>query len=415
MSKNNMSLDEQIRQLTEQVGNGNLEVVGALNELVMKKEQRNAILQQHDHEIYQGKDGRWRTKLRMPDGSIKTIRKSKLTDLEDALIETYGDIKNHHTLLTAYNEWIDEKERYKKRTPATISRYRTEAKRVFLPDNEICQKDMRDLTEGDLLRFIDMTVDRNQYTEKSSGLFWIILRGTLRYAKANRYLDISPMQFFSDMDTSDVGYVENAEKPDEAEVFSEAEATLMMNRLSSEDTLLSLGIQLMFLTGLRVGELSALRRDCVDIKEMVLHIRATETQYNDENGHRMVAVRNATKTKEGRRDVFLPDSARIVLKKLQSLNPFGEFVFQRPDGSRIRSKSFNDKCKRTCRALGIPERTTHKIRKTYASTLIDADVNSKIIQQQLGHKDFATTKKYYDRDRRNSDMKRSELNRAINL
>jgi len=217
------------------------------------------------------------------------------------------------------------------------------------------------------------------------------------------------------MDTSDMGYVETEEKTDEEEVLSEEEASLMMNTLASENTLLSLGIQLMFLTGLRVGELSALRRDCVDVKNMVLHIRATETQYNDEKGHRVVVVRNATKTKEGRRDVLLPDNARIVLKKIQSLNPFGEFIFQRPDGSRIRSKCFNDKCKRTCRALGIPERTTHKIRKTYASTLIDANVNSKIVQEQLGHKDFSTTKKYYDRNRRNNEVKRSELNRAINL
>ncbi len=79
----------------------------------------------------------------------------------------------------------------------------------------------------------------------------------------------------------------------------------------------------------------------------------------------------------------------------------------------MRSKSFNDALKQACKKVGIQKRTTHKARKTYASTLIDAGVNAKIIQKQMGHKDFQTTKKYYDRDRTGDDYKRAEINRAI--
>ncbi len=65
---------------------------------------------------------------------------------------------------------------------------------------------------------------------------------------------------------------------------------------------------------------------------------------------------------------------------------------------------------RICKQLNIHVRSTHKARKTYASAMIDAGVNPKIVQKQLGHKDFATTKKYYDFDRSNDAYKRAEIN-----
>ena len=51
-----------------------------------------------------------------------------------------------------------------------------------------------------------------------------------------------------------------------------------------------------------------------------------------------------------------------------------------------------------CATVGITDKTAgvHTLRRTYATALIDANLEEKSIQSWMGHKDFRTTKKYYD-------------------
>lgn len=116
---------------------------------------------------------------------------------------------------------------------------------------------------------------------------------------------------------------------------------------------------LIFLSGLRVGELSALKWTDVDSTGRILIIRRTEVQFNGENGHREVSVQDMTKTAAGYRKVFLPEEAIPILDRLRLLSSSDEFIFTRSIGEH----------------------------------------NAKFVQAQLGHKDFTTTKKYYDFDR----------------
>lgn len=169
----------------------------------------------------------------------------------------------------------------------------------------------------------------------------------------------------------------------------------------------------MFQTGLRVGELSTLKRQDIDLTKMTIMIRRTETAYSDPAGHRIIAVSDEAKTVAGTRVVYLPEKARQTIKKITSLNVFGEWLFQYKNGHRITGKSFRDQLYRACDAVGIPRRSTHKVRKTYASTLIDGDAPDKFVQRQLGHKDFTTTRRYYDRDRMTVQDKLDRLNQIV--
>ena len=73
---------------------------------------------------------------------------------------------------------------------------------------------------------------------------------------------------------------------------------------------------------------------------------------------------------------------------------FGEFLFVDKLG-RIRAKRFNTWLHRTCKKVKIPERSTHKIRKTYASILLSSKVDERLITLQMGHTDISTTKGIY--------------------
>ncbi len=70
---------------------------------------------------------------------------------------------------------------------------------------------------------------------------------------------------------------------------------------------------------------------------------------------------------------------------------------------------------RTCKKVGIPERSTHKIRKTYASILLSNRVDERLVTLQMGHTDIATTKGIYYFNRKTADESKQVLSGVINF
>ena len=81
---------------------------------------------------------------------------------------------------------------------------------------------------------------------------------------------------------------------------------------------------------------------------------------------------------------------------------------------RIRAKRFNTWLHRACKEVGIPERSTHKIRKTYASILLSCGVDEKLVTSQMGHTDIAVTRSIYYYNRDKDAEKKRVISEAIN-
>ena len=62
-----------------------------------------------------------------------------------------------------------------------------------------------------------------------------------------------------------------------------------------------------------------------------------------------------------------------------------------------------------CKQIGIEVKSSHKARKTFVSTLLDADININSVRQFVGHKDEKTTLNNYCYDR-SSDEERYKKN-----
>lgn len=55
---------------------------------------------------------------------------------------------------------------------------------------------------------------------------------------------------------------------------------------------------------------------------------------------------------------------------------------------RIPSRAVDSRIRKYCKHLSITQKSTHKVRMTYISTLIDAGLNINLIRQQVGHEDI---------------------------
>lgn len=79
----------------------------------------------------------------------------------------------------------------------------------------------------------------------------------------------------------------------------------------------------------------------------------------------------------------------------------------------IRSQAFTKRLNYICKKIGIPPRSLHKARKTYATRLINNGVSDAIVQTQLRHSDIATTRRFYYFDNSNVESKADIIEKAI--
>lgn len=135
-------------------------------------------------------------------------------------------------------------------------------------------------------------------------------------------------------------------------------------------------------TGLRVGELLALRWEDVDTVAGRIVVR--RTLWRKQEGP----------PKGGRsREVALSPEALAALKAHKHLR--GPYVFCTEDGGRLTHSMVKDVVPATCRRAGLAKRiTNHGMRHTFASHLVMRGVPLKAVQELLGHESIEMTLRY---------------------
>lgn len=394
------------------VENDNINLAGIRNEYEnMKREQ---YLNKHNHNVWQAKDGRWKTYLddeSNPRGYVLKVRTTRQA-IENLIVEYYKDKELDPFIDQVFTEWNNCRLLYGEISKQSYNRYSNDFKRFFPKDCLLRQKKFRQITENDLEQFIKMTIHEKKLTSKVYSGLRTIIRGVFKFGKSQGFTNISITTFFGDLELSRRAFARKAIDK-ESEVFNESEIEQVKAYLKKRGTIRDLGILLAFETGLRVGELSALKKEDIIKKRKCIHIQRTEITYKDpETKERICEVRDFPKTEAGDRYLIIPDQAILLLDEIVLLSKNSEYLFSE-NGKRIRSNAFNRRLTRVCDDLHIKHRSMHKIRKTYGTTLLDANVDESTVAEQMGHKDIATTKRFYYRSNKTDKTKYEQINRAL--
>lgn len=150
-------------------------------------------------------------------------------------------------------------------------------------------------------------------------------------------------------------------------------------------------VLLTLFTGMRIGETLALTHDNINLKENTLTIDKTLTR--DKNDK--VILGDKTKTKAGKRIIYLSSNAKEILQDILSSNitnfynllfyDYEKNTFITPNEINCYLKRLNSKYK-ICKDIH-----THMLRHTYATRCIEAGISAKVLQKNLGHKKIQTT------------------------
>lgn len=185
--------------------------------------------------------------------------------------------------------------------------------------------------------------------------------------------------------------------------FSEQENQAILGELNRiyDEKLITVDIYyypfylLMFWTGMRNGEVCALKWEDIDFNNRIIHICRTLSK--DIDGHYM--IKDSTKT-YNERYVYMHDEAYRILKFVKDNSKIfsnDEFVFvQYKDKSvYVTYDSIKSFIKRACENAGIGEISTHFLRHNFVSMLINKSVPVNIVRDLVGHKDVSMTLNVY--------------------
>lgn len=371
---------------------------------IVNAKKRREYLSAHSYKIYQGSDGRWFTRFpKREGGSIQKAFRSR-EELIDAITTFYEERDNSPTLEEIFKTVTAEKLFEGSITESTAARNLKDFERFY---TSFGSRKIDSIRAEDVEAFLKETKVAHDLDAKGYSKLTAVTRSIFRYAKRKKLVDFRIDDIISDMDWGRNAF--RKERDEESEVFNDDEVKRLVSFFKTNQNGKHLGLLLVFATGLRIGELAALKWE--DIGEDGITIRRTERSWSDEDRHFHCEVVDLPKTPAGRRIVPIPEQARWIIGRLRELNPNGEYVFMLR-GSRTRTVYFRKAMEKACDNAGVARKSPHKIRKTYASILLDNNIGDKAVTENMGHTDIRTTNEAYAR-RRRSIKKRAEVVSSI--
>lgn len=151
-------------------------------------------------------------------------------------------------------------------------------------------------------------------------------------------------------------------------------------------------------TGLRIGEILALKWSDYDEEKKTININKDIVEYKDSKTKKIVTRLQLTpKTSSSRRILTLNDSAIEVLNtiKERSFNPDNEYIVanRKKDGVKdyVAPSNFRNAFRRFCEFAKVEYKGVHALRHTFASLMFAQGVDIKYISTWLGHSSVQIT------------------------
>lgn len=173
----------------------------------------------------------------------------------------------------------------------------------------------------------------------------------------------------------------------ETRVLSKEEQALFVQNLLQDTDAYKFGILLALLTGMRIGEVCALRWENVSLEQKTVTVRATMQRLRNltpDSGQKTKLLITDPKSNHSARVIPLTDYAVGLCRHYWCDNP-GAFVLTGEENRCIEPRLMQYRLERITKQCGLEGVHFHTLRHTFATRCVEVDFEIKSLSEILGH------------------------------
>lgn len=349
--------------------------------------------------IYKRSDGRWEGRYKngyKADGKARysSVYGKSYSAVKEKLEMKRSEVRDESTRRCTFNfgeilnNWRDDiKNRVKE---STLANYEMKLNKHIFPRFAGVPYDK--ITAEDLNGFIDKKIDEKLSAKYVADIVLIVKSAAKfaqrRYGYANRIACVT---------------VPKAHIKPTPKMLNRDDLSRLKKELLSEPTSSNVGVLLAATTGIRIGELCALKWQDIDLEKSILTVRHTAQRIMTGSGTRLITT--SPKSAGSLREIPLPDFILPILKNLKANHTAyllsGNEKITEPRTMQYRFKSLLKKA-------GLTYVNFHSLRHAFATSCIELGIDVKTLSEILGHNSVKITLDRYvhsSSERKKSCMK----------
>lgn len=302
---------------------------------------------------------------------------------------------NNKTIREIAEAWKEYKRPYVKQS--TMAAY------VLILENHVLPEfgDNDSLHEHDVQAFVLKKIEHG-LSAKSVKDILIVLKMVMRFGVKNEWMNHYEW---------DIKFPVNSQ-PKELEVLSVANHKKILDYVQHNFTFMSLGIYISLSTGLRIGEICALKWSDINVADGKITVQRTiERIYmvEGEKKHTQLVI-NTPKTVNSCREIPISKELLAMVKPMKKVVNADFYVLTNED-KPTEPRTYRNYYNRLMEKLDIPKLKYHGLRHSFATRCIEAGCDYKTVSVLLGHSNISTTLNLYVHP--NMEQKKRCINKML--
>lgn len=278
--------------------------------------------------------------------------------------------------------WKEDKRQYVKLS--TISAYALILENHLLPYFGKCQN----LSENDVQKFVLKKL-KDGLSQKSVRDMLTVLRMIYKFGNKHGWCDYTEWKIIFPT-------VSSKAYKTKIEILSINHQKKIMQHVIEHFTFKNLGIYLCLSTGMRIGEICALKWEDIDIKNGIIQVsRSIERVYivDGQQKHTKLLI-GTPKTIHSIREIPMSKSLLTMIKPFKKIVNDNYFVLSN-EAKPIEPRMYRNYYDKLIRKLNIPKLKFHGLRHSFATRCIESGCDYKTVSVILGHSNISTTLNLY--------------------